>query len=386
MSYPMFKGVSNPFPGTMADTSTPTPAGQMPQAPQQQYSSPIGPEDYGRFEAPAEQRPQAVTPNEQSQVNDLAASRFKIHQEIDYWTNAQYYDEPNLWKRLGKLALEPGIEPAHLALKRQEKITDLYRQDSILAEQQRILQTPSGAESASIKEFDDRERRKAEIFQLENLRRHMGLPPEDPSRLLQFYETGQAIRYPATGEGAAGDLSLNDKKDIVDLAHQVPATTAGRASIGLPPGSTGVPLVEQAQLQQRIKHDQDEADKVKEKQNAVFPVLGKWATPGELLAEMEKRTKQNLDDPGIEGVRPPLHSFEKYTVTNEFDQDVERSMRVSSPEQWKQAREMTAKESLFKGYEKYFPGYVDFPPSPAVEPKQGDVQPTPTKEAPPAEK
>lgn len=320
----------------MADTSTPTPMGQMTQAPQASEM----PGDAGNRE----------------RLRKIQEDRTLIHQQLKIIQQMKW-TPTNKWGEAVHVALNgKNIEPADMMYKRFGAMNDLLQRDATLAEEERHLVTPNPITQQNVAEATDRGRRTSFVDSIDEQHKVLGLPPVPAEIRYQFIEKGISLNE-AAAKGGAGD-EIKGLIDAANLGEKV-------GSAGVPPldlkGKTGLAASAGAKNAEKVREDKTKED------NATLPVLGLFKKPGELLSAMHTDFRDTLNTDGY-------YHMEKYEAPGAVPGMTEtRERKAWSKEETKNARAAVA--ARWPGYEKYFPNYIEkgFTDIPPIDPNQGGL-------------
>lgn len=362
-NYPLFQSAlsSAPFPGTMADTSTPTPAsGSQPlQSPyvfpnEQEIVANEAEYERQRRERLANWEQQAVAL--ETQMRGLQNAKWSKHPDSNRWVRRQ---------RLG-LNGNKDAEPPEMMYQRFQAISHMQNQLNTIREQIRLESQPSPFETARQQEMGKAFAEKAEIEARlgllnqfnEMLPEGQRLPPDSILNLALNPTAGTKGRYgdveddpikrgtAAAGLGAAAGSAAADDPSIPEPLKNLVRLGAGQDA--------------KVRQEKREKGDEDN-----------FPVLGLFKSPGEFLGKMHEQFRLNRDQEGF-------YHMEKYTAPGNIPGTTEtRERKAFSKEEDKANRAAIA--SQYPGYEKFFPnfvekGFTDVPNTSPADEGQKDVQ------------
>jgi len=233
---------STPFSGTMAETSTETPAGTLPQTP---VANEMPGASGDRARAEKLKSPAAL---------DAAIKQFSdLLQWLDQrkWSrhpNSKNWQEKMAkWQRLG-LSGNEDREPPEMMYQRVKAMTDVAGKLQTLLEEKRILESPGPGEAAALdtkgREQEkaaaaaiERERRTATVSEIEKLQGH----PMDPNVRAQFIEGGYGLDK-AAGEqdpikAATAAAELGAKAGDVSGDPTIPAPMRSFVGAGAKQGA-----------------------------------------------------------------------------------------------------------------------------------------------------
>ena len=178
MGYPLFQNAltSTPFSGTLADTSTPTPAGEVPQAPV------------------ATEMPGTAGNNER--IRKIVESLDLLEKTFKQVAEAKPAPSQVSWQRRLRLAMHgvsPDDDTGAMYLK-AKVLGELSGRMKELEEELRLQSRPSPQEAQAQKEAADRERRAGEMNWYDRFRRSNTALPEIPiHKQEQYIESGYGL-------------------------------------------------------------------------------------------------------------------------------------------------------------------------------------------------
>jgi hypothetical protein len=333
-SWPLFQSSlsSTPFSGTMAETSTATPAGELPQ-------TPVANEMPGASGDRA--RAEKLKSSAALDTAIQTSSELLKHLNDMKWSK---HPKSARWVRRQRLGLNGNkdTEPPEMMYRRFQAMSEVGRNLQTLLEEKRLLESPSPGEAAALdtkgREQEkaaaaaiERERRTATVSEIEKLQGH----PMDPNVRAQFIEGGYGLDK-AAGEqdpikAATAAAELGAKAGDVSGDPTIPAPMRSFVGAGAKQG---------ARVRAEKKSDDAAAD--------ATPVLGMFKNPGQLNTAMHQDFKDLLNTDGY------FH-MEKYETGDTLRPEGER--RAWSKDEIKNARAAVA--TRYPGYEKYFPNFVE---------------------------
>jgi len=255
-SWPLFQSSlsSTPFSGTLADTSSPTPAGELPQVPQaNEAPGPSG--DRARAEKlKSSEALDAAIQQHSELLKHLNDMKWSKHPESDRWVRRQ---------RLG-LNGNKDTEPPEMMYQRFKAMSEVGRNLQTLLEEKRLLNQPSPEEAAMQEgiakltvhgiEVSDRKRK---VDEANVTLRSMGLPEIPPDKALAFSENPTAN---ISEKGNGPEDAAKAIKAAQDIGQQ--ATPEGITHLPLSmqgPAGDALKAAEKVRLEKKTS----EADKTK---------------------------------------------------------------------------------------------------------------------------
>lgn len=339
-SYNTFQSAlsSTPFPNTKADTTIPTPSGDLTQTPTPTPSPTEMPGPSGDAE----------------RLRKIQADRSLIQQQLQLVSQMRGTQVgPFRWTQAFTLALNGREkEPASATYRRYGMMSELLNADAALAQEERLLTQPSPTQQADMSDAADRERRRGFVDHINELHRQAGLPEIPLENAYQFIEKGYSLDQ-AVVKGAADD-EVKKMISQANLGQEV--GPEGLKSTGLTGRAADVAMAG-AVHGEKVRREQKAKDET-------LPVLGLFKTPGELLRAMNTDYQDGLRIQGN-------YHMEKTETLDPFGKPTERM--AWTPEEKKSARAYAA--ARWDGYEKYFPNYIEKGASdvPTVNPEQQGV-------------
>jgi len=368
MAYPLFQSAissSTPFPGTYAETASPTPAGSKEQQPQE-----------SAYEAPSleniQEDQRAYEADQKRKLADLSVSRAQLLRQRMMAQNMKWSKHPNSsrWVRRQALGLNGNkdVEPPEMMYKRMQHVERMTDQIHAIDEQIRLTSQLSPYTESRLKELGDLDAKEVDVQrQMDFLNDvinpalvEMGKDPLDPDTVYTL-----ARNRTASPQGRYGENDpIKRGIDAAKLGAEATAAAADDPSIPEPLRN----IVRLGAKQKAIE------DAKKDKENSPdLPVLGLYKQPKDLYGAMHTDFKDMLNTDGY-------YHMEPYEVPSPMPgmPAQKRERKAWSKDEIKQARAAVA--TRYPGYEKYFPnfvekGFTDIPnPSAAGDQKDLDIQ------------
>ena len=368
MAYPLFQSAissSTPFPGTYAETASPTPAGSKEQQPQE-----------SAYEAPSleniQEDQRAYEADQKRKLADLSVSRAQLLRQRMMAQNMKWSKHPNSsrWVRRQALGLNGNkdVEPPEMMYKRMQHVERMTDQIHAIDEQIRLTSQLSPYTESRLKELGDLDAKEVDVQRQMDFLNDvinpalvgMGKDPLDPDTVYTL-----ARNRTASPQGRYGAVD-----------DEVAKLTAA-AKYGQEAGPGGVDLVKDGPLRLAAKAGANNAIRIRKEKGLEsnpedkFPVLGIFKSPGEMLRTMHSDFMAN-------------RKLDEYSEPDEIE--VPSSMPNFPPVK-KQIRKYTKEldrmnrievASHYEGYEKYQPNYIekgllDVPNTPSPDQKDVDV-------------
>ena len=337
MAYPLFQSAissSTPFPGTYAETASPTPAGSKEQQPQESaYEAPTQ-EDIQRDQASYEA-------NQKRELDHLSVQRAQLLRQRMMVQNMKWskHPESSRWVRRQALGLNGNkdVEPPEMMYKRMQHIDRMTDQVKAIDEQIRLTSQLSPFTSARLAEAGKDEANQLDInVQLsrwnkvnEALPDDMKLPPDTILALAQNPTASTSGRYgendPIKALTAPAEAGYKYGKGIIDLLPKS----------GQPAGAVGA-----------NRADEDNARKASEKSKADKPTY----TAYQLFNMAGMAYRQIL-------AAIPKTGDEEYMTTNLVGDPVKQTRKVHNEDDMKKAR-VQVQMMMPPEFMEAFPTYV----------------------------
>lgn len=341
-SYPLFQSAisSAPFGGTMADTSTQTPAGALPQMPQ-------------ATEAPGSSGNRERAKKIGQDIEAIRAEAGRI-QSLKYVSKSH-------WGRRLEIAMNGGdMEPPALMYKRFEAVSALRNQEAALLQEQRLLEQDSPFDRALAegkgKDAADALVRSERRRQIEEVNAHLVAAklPEIPEATRLAFEWNQTTNISKSAD------EQDPIKALTGAAGLGAATNADFASDKLIPEPLRAAVRAGAKTAEKTRADKKKSDDEK----------GKYAgfdTLTQLTSAVDKKFDDIKKEQGLE-VQEKVIGKDPLT-----QMPVERSRTVLSKEGAAEARRRAL--AAYPGAEKFLPNYAEQASAQPTNDAQKDLTP-----------